>query len=112
MEITLTPFSYNVNKAEIDACLLGEMCKIMKFVTPRVNPIRPDDVHYVISTDVSNGWPVSDSYDNTEYAFHADSKNGSTRMTGLGTFYLVNAEAIGNGRWRLKFTDDLNPDLP
>ena len=110
MTIRLSAKDYAWNRSEIDACINGEMCKIMKSVTRRTDPIRPDEIHYTISADVTGGgWHAMRG---TGRSFHGTEKDGSTTMTGLGTFHLINATPTSDGGCILDLTDDLNPDLP
>ena len=90
-------------ESEIDACLHGEMCKIM-----RVDNRHTKEVWYEISTNVTDGgWDTGSGR-----AFHSVSFDDEKIWTGLGTFYLISCDPGSDGRCVLVFTDDLNPDAP
>lgn len=102
MKIILDEKCYRSNKNDIDACLRGEMCKILEFVHPETHAKT-----YTIRADVSNGWWFED-----EYLFHGTGRADVWNMTGLGTFILISKEDTEDGGCILDFAGDLNPDMP
>lgn len=103
MTIFLSPKNYSWMRTEIDACRLGEMCKIMK-----VEDRTTKDVWYEISADTTQGgWSTRSGR-----AFHPVEIDGNLVRTGLGTFHHIRDMETSAGGCMLEFTDDLNPDLP
>lgn len=103
MTITLTPANYAENREEIAACLNGNMCKIMK-----IND-HGKTVYFICADITGGGWTTRSGR-----AFHCHSIDPYTGVvqTGLGTFYMISATKTDDGGCILKFTDDLNPELP
>ena len=106
MTIRLDQQDYLRNYEQINLCLGGEMCKIAEEEHAVSGKKR-----YIISTDVTEGW--SGNLDRSEKRFHG--WRGTTNdwvRSGLGTFYMIDCKEQKNGRYVLRFTDDLNLDLP
>lgn len=103
MEIKLTPHEYDMNRNDIEECLRGELCKIM-----RIEDKTTGQVQHFISADVTEGGWTSRS----GRAFHPHDMIDNDRWTGLGTFFLIRATELPDGGCLLEFTDDLNPELP
>jgi len=106
MTIILDQQDYLRNHDQISLCIRGEMCKIAE-----ETHISTGRKRYVIDTDVSAGWPSAQ--DPAEKHFHGPcSFIGDWTRSGLGTFYLIECTDQPDGRYSLRFTDDLNVDMP
>ena len=106
LTIRFSEDEYMENYDQIKRCLSGSMCKIAEETNILTGAKR-----YIISTDISKGW--SGNQDSSATKFHG--WRGTTNdweRNGLGTFYLVDMKEQKNGRYCLRFTDDLNPETP
>ena len=103
MTLQLSQKDYFMNHSEIDACLRGEMCKIM-----RIHDYYSGETLHLICADVTcGGWTSASGR-----RFHVHDYDGTCERTGLGTFYLIRMSRPDDDHFVLEFTDDLNPDLP
>lgn len=106
MTICFTPSDYQSNRDQIRPVIAGEMCKIAE----ETHTVTGEKRH-IISTDVLKGWPSAQ--DASAVKFHGPLGTvDSWARTGLGTFYLIDMKQQDDGTYALRFTDDLNPDLP
>lgn len=102
MTITLTQTNYEENKYQIALCQRGEMCKIMETTN-----LLTGSVSYTIEADIISGWSFL-----SDHSFHGTDNVITWKRTGLGVFLLIDHTPLPDGTHVLRFTDDLNPDIP